>query len=299
MTFMKLRIFILRVLRKLGLLSRLNLVLCADFGRRGGKIRLPIIEGFGIQNLIEKETWLDTLMSCCLPCDSGFFVDVGVNIGQTLIKYVKLKADNGYIGFDPNPDAIAFAERIIWLNRIQNAYLVSSGLAQSCGVGRLWIKTNYGSAATILEDFRSEEFHDRVKCVSLLNGDKVFEDLAIDSISMVKIDVEGSELDVLLGLRDTLAKTRPFIVVEILPIYDISVARNIIRKTKSDQIVSLMKAMNYRMYRILSGPSVRLSRVDDIEIHSDLNLCNYFCAPDALDKDMRQRLACNGVLIRE
>lgn len=281
----------------MGLLKKLNLVVSTEFG--GGKIRLPIIDGFGIENLIEKETWLEKLMSICLHSKSGFFVDVGVNIGQTLIKYVKLKANNGYIGFDPNPDAIAFAERIVWLNEINNAYLVTSGLARNSGVGKLWIKTDYGSAATIVENFRGEDFHDRVKCVSLLNGDKALEDLAIDAVSMIKIDVEGSELDVLLGLHGTLTRTRPYIVIEILPIHDIAIPANVLRKEKSDQIVSLMNDIDYRMYRILSGPPVKLVRIVDIEIHSDLKLCNYFCVPDEQDKQMRDRFSKEGINIAE
>jgi FkbM family methyltransferase len=237
-------------------------------------------------------------MAYGLRTKGGFFVDVGVNIGQTLVKYIKLHCGNGYIGFDPNPDAVVFAERIVELNHVPNAYLIPAGLDQKAGAGKLWIKSNYGPAATIIENFRGDDkSHDRVKGVALLNGDKVFKDLGIDSVSLIKIDVEGSELNVLAGLRETIAGSRPFIVVEVLPIHDIAIPRNAIRKEKSDAVVQFMKEINYQMYRVLDAAVLKLVHINHIEIHSDLTLCNYFCVPDELNEDMRARLQSEGVRI--
>lgn len=287
---MKPFIFIMRIMKKAGLLAKINFSLSYKLSGSGERIKLPIIDGFGVENFGEEGLWLEQLMRYCLAAKKGFFVDVGVNIGQTLIKYIKINYNDGYVGFDPNPDAIVFAERIIELNQVESAYLVPCALAKNCGAGKLWIKTNYGSAATIVENFRGSSFHDRVKGIAIINGDKALADLGIEKIAMIKIDVEGSELSVLNGFYDIISSERPFVVVEILPVYDPK--QNAVRKEKSDGVVKFMKEMNYQMYRVLESSNLRLVRINKIEIHSDLSLCNYFCVPKEREDTMKD--ICSG-----
>ena len=49
-------------------------------------------------------------------------------------------------------------------------------------------------------------------------GDEFFALLDIDNICAMKIDVEGFELEVLQGVKDTLVKYRPFVFCEIWPL---------------------------------------------------------------------------------
>ena len=51
------------------------------------RFNIPIIRGLGVQHLKKAEPWMDELMEKLLSQrDDGIFVDVGVNIGQTLLK---------------------------------------------------------------------------------------------------------------------------------------------------------------------------------------------------------------------
>ena len=51
------------------------------------QIRVPLIGGIGFANLDPGEEWMTSILSVLLPrrCP-GAFVDVGVNVGQTMLK---------------------------------------------------------------------------------------------------------------------------------------------------------------------------------------------------------------------
>lgn len=54
-------------------------------------------------------------------------------------------------------------------------------------------------------------------------GDEVLDELGISQISAIKIDVEGTELDVLLGLQKTLLSHRLPVIFEVLPILKVRI----------------------------------------------------------------------------
>lgn len=64
--------------------------------------------------------------------------------------------------------------------------------------------------------FRDDSFYKWSKPILAMPGD----DLSIDDISVIKIDVEGSELEVLQGLIETIDKFSPFILFEVLSLYN-------------------------------------------------------------------------------
>ena len=47
-----------------------------------------------------------------------------------------------------------------------------------------------------------------------------FDELELDSLSFIKLDIQGSELSALKGLQSTLQRHRPTILLEYEPIFD-------------------------------------------------------------------------------
>ena len=43
------------------------------------------------------------ILKIVLPIENKKFIDVGVNIGQTLLKLKSVSSEIDYIGFEPNP----------------------------------------------------------------------------------------------------------------------------------------------------------------------------------------------------
>ena len=80
-------------------------------------------------------TWSESLgwwicWARLLPVQAGTFCDCGVNIGHRRLISVK-KADPArrYIGFEPNPECVAYVEKLISLNQLSNVLIVPVGLA--------------------------------------------------------------------------------------------------------------------------------------------------------------------------
>ena len=96
--------------------------------------------------------------------------------------------------------------------------------------------------------------------------------------SIVKIDVEGSELDVLMGLQDWIKSCQPLILIEILPVY---AEENSERLKRQNKIEDLMRMLNYKISRIKKAVPVQLEAVDSIGIHSIIEDCDYVFYPES------------------
>jgi hypothetical protein len=112
--------------------------------------------------------------------------------------------------------------------------------------------------------------------VTVFPGDELFG--ASTDVSVVKIDVEGAELDVLRGMRGTLARTRPAVICEILPVYEAGSERGQFRLGRQLAIEKMMRELGYDILRI--HPDGRLEQIQAIGIHSDLAETNYLFISD-------------------
>lgn len=86
-------------------------------------VRVPVRAGLGTTNLDLSEPWMFELLRRLLGAQMGTFVDVGVNMGQTLLKVLLLDPTRRYVGFEPNPLCVYYANLIIQANGAKRATL--------------------------------------------------------------------------------------------------------------------------------------------------------------------------------
>lgn len=84
----------------------------------------------------------------------NFFIDVGVNIGQTLMKVKSIDKDILYVGFEPNPNCVNYVNKFIEVNHIENCTIYPVGLSEKIGFETLYADNEVASGATMLKDFR-------------------------------------------------------------------------------------------------------------------------------------------------
>lgn len=157
------------------------------------------------------------LIGWLLHRHSGTFVDVGANIGQTLLDYLYSGSRPGYWGFEPNPECIAILQEVIARNNLVDCSVLNVGLSDDERNTQLYVSPTFptDTRATLSPDVRPSRAY-RATQVQVVPFDRLRDRLGIAEIGLIKIDVEGAELSVLRGMRKTLAVDRPPVLCEVL-----------------------------------------------------------------------------------
>lgn len=137
------------------------------------------------------------------------FVDVGASIGRYSLMIAKLFPESLVIAIEPDPDAYASLKAGISINKLGNVVALPLALANIDGTLPLCRRraTTLSSTAECSDVF--EVFH-----VPARRLDTIMRRMST-CVDVLKIDVEGAEIDVILGALNTLYKCRPFIIIEV------------------------------------------------------------------------------------
>lgn len=127
-------------------------------------------------------------------------LDIGVNVGQTLVSFKSFFPDGEYRGFEPISASVYYVECLIRKNSISKSLIVPIGLSDYSGVSAIYVSDNNptGSGSTMSAGIKSLE-KKVTHYASVSRLDDVFGYLDIAHVDLIKIDVEGMEPAVLRG----------------------------------------------------------------------------------------------------
>lgn len=172
-------------------------------------------------------------------------LDIGAFIGDHTIYYSKLVGDNGsVIAFEPNRDSFFCLEHN--LKAYKNVELINSAIGKEYGFVRtVDVLGNIGMNFLIPDN---------------LGGIVIYSlnQMEIDRIDFIKIDVEGFELDVLIGGKETINKFKPTMLIEI---NDATLARQGISR---NDIFAWLQENNYIYRNIYKNQGLNDSQLDII-----------------------------------
>ena len=137
----------MRILHKSILLRGLSKIINfhLTIKRNKRRIKVPIINGLGFHNLVVLEKWMDDLISSILKIQEGAFIDVGANLGQTLLNVICNKGGGiDYFGFEPNYTCCNYLYELIRVNRLPNCHVIPVGLSNNDGIFKLFAKSESG-----------------------------------------------------------------------------------------------------------------------------------------------------------
>jgi FkbM family methyltransferase len=152
---------------------------------------------------------LEKLFSLCL--ENFTILDIGTNIGWTVLNLASIAKSGEVLGFEPDPYNFNKCSQNISLNNSQRICVFPVGLGNKNESVTMEIRTpsNRGgnriapkesSATCMVEIVRLDDFSPAQK---------------LDRIDLVKIDVEGYELNVLRGAEYLLKKHKPILFIEL------------------------------------------------------------------------------------
>lgn len=245
---------------------------------RTGRIALSLMDRLGLWRRWER--WLDPALGRLLRGRPGTFVDVGVHLGQTLLKVKRLSPQTPYVGFEPNLATLAQVRAMARRRRLDGCDFYPLALGAAPGVAALHSRGgDSDAAASLVGGFRQEDFYAGSRVVSVAVGDDLLTAAGRRPVALIKIDVEGGELEVLRGLQRTLAGDRPPVFCEVLPVYEPTHPTGIFRLRRQEAMEEILKMLDYRIFRI--GHDGGLQPLDRVGIHRRLDLCDYLFLPAA------------------
>ena len=156
---------------------------------------------------------LQLLMSKALrPGDT--FVDIGANLGLVALRAAGLVGAGGVVrAFEPNPEVYPRLEWHVTRNALNHVKTSVLALGKQCGLATLRLNSvNTGTGSLADLPWTRDGGRDHVCTVE--RADAALADLP-DRPTMIKIDVEGFECEVLLGMNRLIRRHRPLLVCEV------------------------------------------------------------------------------------
>ena len=144
------------------------------------------------------------------------FIDVGANQGEYSLWAARKVGSGGKVySYEPMSALFAQLNENIQLNPKLQAIFNPLELGLSKEPGELELFTQPGQNEGTNTIFGSDHFHIPLGKIQLDTLDRQVEELNIKAINLIKIDVEGAELQVLQGGEKTIASFRPKLLLEI------------------------------------------------------------------------------------
>ena len=227
-------------------------------------IECCVLETGSYENEIEK------LISVSLK-EGDVALDIGANIGLQSLRMGRYAGLSGQVlAFEPLSHLQKKFAKNILLNRLTNITLFPFALSDIADdVERSVNDKAWNQGTFSLTNIESSVSKQKIKIVV---ADEMPEIKALLKLSLVKVDVEGFELNVLRGMQKTLARFRPRIIFEYDHNYWIKSGQSI------DECFIFLKELDYNIYQIF-GAGCEL-----LDSSADCRSGNLLCIPNSPDK---------------
>jgi len=156
-------------------------------------------------------------------------LDAGANIGALTLPFARLVGEQGVvIAFEPQRPMYYLLCSNVALNTIENVAAIQVALGATTGTIRVPVlrpqaHLNFGGVSI------GGDYGEPVRL-------RTIDSLPIPRVRLIKIDVEGAELEVIQGASETIRRLRPFLFVE----ND--------RQEKSTALIEALFALGYRLW---------------------------------------------------
>jgi FkbM family methyltransferase len=136
-------------------------------------------------------------------------LDIGAHVGYYTLLMAKRVGKEGHVfAFEPNPVVRKYIEQNVQRNGYAQVEISPYALFSKGGFGILEGRDNLNSCLS-LQSAPTD------RSIQIAVFDQVKKDLGIDRVDLIKMDVEGAELDILHGMRGLIGKHHPSLIIEV------------------------------------------------------------------------------------
>jgi FkbM family methyltransferase len=156
------------------------------------------------------------------------FLDIGPNVGYYTLLAAKCVGTSGkVVALEPDPGVLAVLQRNIEINGVGNVQVVHGAASESCGRAKLG-RARSSSYSTGLYCADAVDWID----VPRYSLDALINELGIGAVDLIKLDVEGAELEAIEGMSQILKVNRPRVIMELHDRPDGTETQAVVQKLK-------------------------------------------------------------------
>lgn len=162
-------------------------------------------------------------------------VDMGAYLGTHTMALVDVVGTKGkVVTFEPQPWAFDCINQTLKKNNIKNVKVVNAGVSDK--KGKIRFCSDASGSSSVCQERRPSAKWKEVYDIPIITLDS----LKLKNVSVMKIDVEGHELNALKGSKKTIKDSKPVILLEVWSK----------RKTRLNNVKKFLKEVNYSMKHI-------------------------------------------------
>ena len=198
------------------------------------------------------------------------FVDIGANQGEFALFAAKRLTQGRVLAFEPMDEMHRHLLENVELNHFHNVVTHHCGLAESAGERAMYTSQDVRLFHSVNEGLASI-FPSKSRSTPMGNArfevfDSIFKASKLNRLDMIKIDVEGAELPVLMGASAMLKQYKPALIIEI---------NNETFETagySTRHLIDFLNSLNYSVALIGKGGQLMETPWENLPV-----LCNVLC----------------------
>jgi FkbM family methyltransferase len=138
--------------------------------------------------------------------DDDVIVDIGANVGLFSVRAATYAPRGTVLAFEPAPDNFARLKENIQLNGLANVIAIQAAIAGKTESRHMYLGTEDTVSHSLWKGWGGSEQEITVQCRTL---EDVMQEYKLTHIDLLKVDCEGAEGEIILGLDDeTLRRIR-------------------------------------------------------------------------------------------
>lgn len=201
-------------------------------------------------------------------------LDIGAHRGYYTLIATKGVGDKGRVyAFEPSPENLWLLRRNVELNGFSNVHIIGKAVSNQERKAVLYYGKDSGSNSLFPNSHVFKDSKAAVECISIDNY------LKEDIVDVIKIDIEGGELDALRGMQETLSKSKSLVMLcEFNP--------KLLREAGVDtaELLGFLKNMGFEIsvvdedcYRLLPTEHLKIDQIVEIAENSRYGYVNLYC----------------------